>query len=279
MVEIGKVNFLQVIRKVDHGLYLDGEELGEILLPKKYIPENCNPGDIVDVFLYRDSEDRMIATTLTPFAEVGEFAYLEVVSVSSFGAFLDWGLEKDVLAPFREQKVKMREGKFYVVYIYLDEQSNRIVASAKLDKYIEKEIDEDYKVGEEVDLLICNETDMGYNAIINNTHWGLLYHNELFQELQEGQEVNGFITKIRDDGKIDLSLQEPGYKKVDDLSEQILLHLKEENGFIPVTDKSDPQFIYGLFKMSKKNYKKSVGALYKQGLITIEKDGIKLKES
>jgi len=276
MIEIGKINFLEVLRQVDHGIYLDGEELGEILLPSKYVPQDTSPGDIIDVLIYLDSEDRFIATTQTPYAMADEFAYLKVVSVSPFGAFLDWGLQKDILAPFREQKERMQEGKSYVVYIYLDEQSNRIAASSKLDKFIVKGKSRSYKSGQQVELLICNESDMGYNAIVDNCCWGLLYHNELFQQLHEGQKINGFITKVREDGKIDLSLQKPGYKKVKSLSQQILDVLNEKNGFIAVSDKSDPQLIYQLFGMSKKNYKKSVGALYKKKLISIESKGIRL---
>ena len=276
MIEIGKINLLEILRQVDHGMYLDGEELGEILLPSKYVPQDASPGDIIDVLLYLDSEDRIIATTQTPYAMADEFAYLKVVSVSPFGAFLDWGLQKDILAPFREQKERMQEGKFYVVYIYLDEQSNRIVASSKLDKFVVKEKGRRYKPGQQVELLICNESDMGYNAIVDNCCWGLLYRNELFQPLHEGQKTDGFITKVREDGKIDLSLQKPGYKKVKSLSQQILDVLNEKNGFIAVTDKSDPQLIYQLFAMSKKNYKKSVGALYKKKLISIENNGIRL---
>jgi predicted RNA-binding protein (virulence factor B family) len=277
MVEIGKINFLSIIREADHGLYLDGEELGEILLPKRYAPENSAPGDIIDVFLYLDSQDRIIATTEEPYAMVGEFAYLKVVSVSSFGAFLDWGLPKDVLVPFREQKERMQEGKSYIVYIYLDQQTNRIAASSKITKYIKKIDGWNYESGEQVDLLICNKTDMGYNAIVDDCCMGLLYQNELFQEIHEGDQLSGYISKVRDDGKLDLSLQKSGYKKIDSLSQKILDVLTENDGFIAVTDKSAPEQIYELFAMSKKNYKKAVGALYKQQLITIEPNGIRLK--
>jgi predicted RNA-binding protein (virulence factor B family) len=276
MVEIGKINFLAVIREVDHGIYLDGEELGEILLPTKYIPENSSPGDIIDVFLYLDSDDRIIATTEEPYAMVGEFAYLKVISASSFGAFLDWGLPKDVLVPFREQKERMQEGKSYIVYLYLDEQTNRIAASSKINKFVKKIDGWNYENGEQVDLLIVNKTDMGYNAIVDDCCWGLLYNNELFQEIHEGQEISGYISKVREDGKIDLTLHKTGYKKLDSLSQKILDVLTEKGGFIAVTDKSDPEVIYKLFSMSKKNYKKSVGALYKKKLITIESDGLHL---
>ena len=276
MIEIGRINLLEVLREVEHGMYLDGEELGEILLPAKYIPQGTGAGDIIEVFLYNDSEDRIIATTQTPYAMVGEFAYLKVVSLSPYGAFLDWGLSKDILVPFREQKERMQEGRSYVVYLYLDEQSGRIAASSKLDKFISRQKNRHYEAGQEVSLLIYNESDMGYNAIVDNCCWGLLYHNELFQELHEGQEIKGFIAKVRDDGKIDLTLQKAGYKKVDSLALHILDVLKENNGFMAVSDKSDPQIIYQVFGMSKKNYKKSVGALYKKKLVSIDNDGIRL---
>ncbi len=276
MIEIGKVNFLEVLRQVDHGMYLDGEELGEILLPTKYIPRDAQTGDILNVFIYHDSDGRIIATTIEPLAQVGDFAYLKVVSLSSFGAFLDWGLPKDLLVPFREQKERMREGQSYVVHVYLDRQSRRIVASSKLNKFTSKDTKGRFKAGMQVELLICNRSDMGFNAIIENCCWGLLYHNEIFRGLQEGQKLTGYISSIRDDGKIDLTLQKPGYKKVSSLSEHIVDILKENNGFMAVTDKSDPQLIYNLFGMSKKNYKKSVGALYKKNRISIENDGIRL---
>ena len=275
MTEIGRFNKLRVVKEVDFGLYLDGDELGEILLPKKYVPENCIPDSIIEVFIYLDSEDRIIATTQKPYAKVGEFAALKVVSVSAVGAFLDWGLEKDLLVPFREQKQKMIEGKSYVVYVYFDEISERIAASTKLHKYLSK-YPADFKPGQEVDLFICDETENGYNAIINSTHMGLIYKNDIFRTLETGQRIKGFIKNIREDTKIDLLLQKPGYGKVDDLSQTILELLKQHGGFVSVTDKSPPEIIYEIFGVSKKTYKKAIGALFKKRLISIEDNGIKI---
>ncbi len=276
MVEIGKLNNLRVVKEVDFGVYLDGEELGEILLPKKYVPKNCKTDSIIEVFIYLDSEDRVIATIQKPHAIVGEFASLKVVSISTVGAFLDWGLEKDLLVPYREQKQHMTEGKFYVVYVYLDEKSNRIAASTKLNKYLSK-TPTDFQTEQEVDLFICDRTENGYNAIIDGTDMGMIYENDIFMNLETGQKIKGYIKNIRDDNKIDLLLQKPGYEKIDDLSQTILEMLKQHNGFISVTDKSPPEIINEMFGVSKKTYKKAVGALFKKKLITIEEKGIKIK--
>ncbi len=275
MTDIGKINNLKIIKKVDFGIYLDGGEHGEILLPSRYVPENCKVDEILKVFIYLDSEDRFIATTEKPYAMVGDFVLLKVVSVSSVGVFLDWGLPKDLMVPFREQSPNMEEGKSYMVRIYVDKKSNRIAATTRLDRYLDNE-PACFQVGEEVGLLICNQTDIGYKAIINNTHWGVLYTNEVFQPLKSGQVIKGYIKKVRDDNKIDLSLHKPGYERVDDVTEIILNILKQKGGFLPVTDKSTPEAIYKMFGVSKKTYKKAIGAIYKKKLITIENDGIKL---
>ncbi len=275
MTDIGKINNLKIIKKVDFGIYLDGGEHGEILLPSRYVPENCKVDEILKVFIYLDSEDRFIATTEKPYAMVGDFALLKVVSVSSVGVFLDWGLPKDLMVPFREQSPNMEEDKSYMVRIYVDKKSNRIAATTRLDRYLDNE-PACFQPGEEVELLICNQTDIGYKAIINNTHWGVLYTNEVFQPLKSGQVIKGYIKKVRDDNKIDLSLHKPGYERVDDVTEIILNALKQKGGFLPVTDKSTPEAIYKMFGVSKKTYKKAIGAIYKKKLITIENDGIKL---
>jgi uncharacterized protein len=275
MTEIGKYNKLNILRKLDFGFYLDGLELGDILLPMRYAPEGCKPGDEVEVFIYFDSEDRIIATTEKPHACVGEFACLKVVSVNSIGAFLDWGLSKDLLVPFREQKQPMEEGKWYVVFVYIDADSNRIAASAKLGQFLSNE-PADFKEGEEVNLFIVSQTKLGYKAIINGSHEGILYENEVFQTLQKGQKTRGFIKKIREDGKTDLRLFEDGYAKVDELSKKILSILQDNKGFMQVTDKSPAEEIYLLFGMSKKTFKKAVGSLYKQRLILTGPDGIRL---
>jgi len=275
MTEIGKFNRLRVIKRLDAGVYLEGKEHGELFLPRSYAPESCRTGDIVDVFIFRDSEDHLIATTQRPYATVGEFAFLKVVSVNPVGAFLDWGLQKDLLVPFREQKQKMEEGRSYIVYIYLDDRTSRIVASSRLDKFLDKHPVQ-LQEGQSVELLIYDLTELGYKAIINNSRRGVLYKNEVFQTLKKGQRITGYIKKVRDDGKIDLCLQKPGYENIDGVSEKIMDKLKAKSGFIPVTDKSSPEVIYSLFGVSKKTYKKAIGALYKKRLINIESNGITL---
>lgn len=275
MAEIGKINHLYVVKEVDFGIYLDGGDLGEILMPKQYVPEGTQPEDMIDAFIYLDSEDRLVATTLKPKAMVEEFALLEVVSVTQVGAFLDWGLPKDLFVPFREQRQPMEEGKKYLVYVYLDKNSKRIAASSKIENYLDN-IPVDYDEAEEVDLIIVNETDLGYNAIIDNSHLGILYKNEVFQPLNAGDKVQGFIKKIRTDGKIDLSLVKAGYEKISEFADKIVDELQKQNGFLPFTDKSSPEEIYKTFKFSKKNFKAAVGALYKKRIITLEENGIRL---
>ena len=275
MAEIGVLNNLRVVKEVDFGVYLDGGEHGEILLPRRYVPANCKVDDKIRVFIYLDSEDRLIATTEGPYAMAGDFALLKVVAVNSAGAFLDWGLPKDLLVPFSEQRPLMEKGKSYIVRVYVDKQSNRIVATTRLDKYLDNDPG-NFHAGQEVKLLICNQTDIGYKAIINGTHWGVLYSNEVFQSLKRGQKTKGYIKKVRDDNKIDLCLQKPGYEKVGDVTETILNVLKKKGGFLPVTDKSSPEIIYKLFGVSKKTYKKAICAIYRKRLVTIENNGIKL---
>lgn len=275
MIEIGKMNQLEVMRLADCGLFLDGKDLGDILLPRRYAEREWGPGDTVDVFLMRDSEDRLIATTLKPLAMVGEFACLRVVSSTEVGAFLDWGLPKDLLVPFREQKVKMQEGRTYVVWIYLDHVSGRVAASTRLDRFLDK-TEGNYALGDSVELMICEKTDLGYQAIINGTHWGMLFYKNVFKPLERGQRVDGFIQQVREDGKINLSLNKPGYEKVSDISETILSYLESEGGFMPISDKNSPAEIHALFGVSKKTYKQAVGALYKARKIAFEDGGTKL---
>lgn len=275
MAAIGTLNELEVVKTVEFGVYLDGGSHGEILLPKRYIPENCKPGDRLKVFIYLDSNDRLIATTEKPLAMVGEFALLKVIAVNNIGAFLEWGLSKDLLVPFREQQVKMEKGKSYLVYVYLDHESQRIVATSRLDKCLGN-IPADYTPGEEVDLIITGKTVLGYKAIVDNSHWGILYHNEVFQPLRAGDRLKGFIKQVRPDEKIDLLLEKPGYERIDSISKGILARLKAANGFLPFNDKSDPDLIVKTFKTSKKNFKKAIGSLYKERLIIIEGKGIRL---
>ncbi len=273
MFEIGKYNKLEIVKAVDFGIYLDGGSFGEILMPTRYLPETWKQGDIIDVFIYRDSEDRLLATTEIPFIIVGEFACLTVTAVTEIGAFLDWGLPKDLLVPFREQKHKMVKGKSYVVYAYLDEKTLRIVASSKVDKFLNKTVAE-YLPEQEVDLIICDQTDLGYNVIINKSHRGLIYQNEIFQTLQTGQLLKGFVKAIREDGKIDISLQQSGYKKkINNIEELIISTLRENNGKTAISEKSSPAIIYSMFGISKKAFKMAIGALYKKHIIDFRENG------
>jgi len=275
MAEVGKWNKLRVLKELDFGDYLDAQELGEILLPIRYVPKDCKIGDEIDVFVYYDSEDRVIATTDKPFAEVGDFALLEVVAVNDIGAFLDWGLMKDLFVPFREQKQKMEVGRSYVVYIYIDDINGRIVGSAKVENFLDLPPPE-FEEGQEVDLIIYTQTDIGYKAIVNNTHTGMLFDTDVFRTLHRGEHTKGFIKKIREDQKIDLVLDKPGYEKVDEISKRILDKLTAENGFIPLSDKSPADDIYDTFGISKKTFKKALGSLYKARMISLEEDGIRL---
>ncbi len=277
MLEIGKINTLQVNRETDNGVYLEGGDHGELLMPKKFVTEEVKEKGEAEVFVYTDSEDRLVATTETPLAMVGEFARLTVKATSTFGAFLDWGLPKDLLVPFREQRSKMQEGNAYWVYIYLDLLSNRIAASAKLHKFLDNTPPE-YEKGQEVDLIILEQTDLGYKTIVNQEHSGMLYKNQVFHELELGSKTKGYVSKVREDEKIDLLLDKPGYGKVDAISEKVLNELKENRGFMAVSDKSSPDMIQAMFGISKKNFKKAIGGLYKKKLITFESDGIKLVE-
>lgn len=275
MAILGKMNPLKVVKTVDFGIYLDGGSDGEILLPTRYVPENCQVGDTLSVFIYTDSEDRLIATTLKPYVMVGEFACLEVESVNEVGAFLDWGLMKQLLVPFMEQRAKMQEGGHYPVFIYVDFESKRITASAKLEKFIDASHPE-LEADQQVDLMIYKKTDLGWKAIVNQQYSGILYQNEVFQPLEIGQKLTGFVKQIREDDKIDLMLQKPGFEKIDDFSVKLHELLKDADGFLPLTDKSPADEIYGRFGISKKTFKKAVGDLYKKRLISLEENGIRL---
>lgn len=277
MATVGKYNTLKVLRETSSGYFLDGEELGDILLPGKYSPKGLQEGEEIEVFLYFDSEDRLIATREEPYCEVGEFALLEVLEVNEVGAFLNWGLQKDLLVPFREQKVKMEPGSWHVVHVYLDEQTNRIAASAKVDKFLGKE-SAPFKPGDEVELFIYGPCPLGYNAIINNSHWGMLYASEVFQPLNRGEHITGYISKVREDGKIDVSLYPAGKKKAETSSELIVEFMKRNDGFMKFTDKSPADEIYETFGISKKNFKMSLGKLYKERLVKISPDGVRLAE-
>ncbi|WP_308777047.1 S1-like domain-containing RNA-binding protein [uncultured Bacteroides sp.] len=274
-IQLGKYNQLEVVKEVDFGMYLDGDEDGEILLPKRYVPEGCKPGDVLNVFIYLDMDERLVATTLDPYVQVGEFACLEVAWVNQFGAFLDWGLMKDLFVPFREQKAKMQKGGRYIVHVHLDDESYRIVASAKVEHYLSKE-KPTYKPGEEVHILVWQRTDLGYKVIVDNRFSGMLFHNEIFQPLEMGMQMKAFVKHVREDGKIDLILQRSGARNVEDFAEVLLQFIKDNNGYTSVNDKTDAETIYQTFGVSKKTFKKAVGDLYKKRLIILEPDGIRL---
>lgn len=276
-INLGKYNTLKVVKEVDFGLYLGGGEEGEILLPARYVPQGCKPGDELNVFIYLDNEERLVATTLTPLVQVDEFAYLEVAWVNQYGAFLHWGLMKDLFVPFREQKMKMTVGKSYIIHAHLDEESYRIVASAKVDRYLSKE-KAPYKAGEEVDILIWQKTELGFKAIINNKYSGLLYENEIFQPLRTGMKLKAYIKQVREDGKIDLVLQQKKVQaQVDGFADQLLEYIGLHGGEIAWGDKSDAEEIYQTFGVSKKVFKRTISDLYKKRLILItESGGLKL---
>ncbi|QFU22495.1 GntR family transcriptional regulator [Shewanella eurypsychrophilus] len=277
MIQIGKTCTLEVVKLVDFGVYLNAQELGQVLLPRKVAPKECNIGDQVDVFLYLDSEDVVIATTKKPLAQVGQFAYLQAVATGPYGAFLDWGLDKDLLLPFGEQHREIEEGRSYLVYIYTSNVDERIVASSKVDKFLDR-IPPPYDKDEAVNLIIGGTTDLGYKAIINHSHWGVIYKNEVFRTLSFGQKVKGFIKQVRSDDKIDLILQQGIQQEFDKHSTTIMFKLKQANGFLPLNDKTDADTIYAKLSMSKKAFKKSIGGLYKSKQITIDTDGIRIVE-
>ena len=277
---VGKTINLEVLRSTEIGLFLDTEqrEYDGILLPKRYVPKGVDVGDFIDVFIYRDSEDRIIATRLKPYISVGEFAYLTVNKVESYGAFLDWGLPKDLFVPISHQRSLMINDGYYLVHAYIDKQTDRITATAKVHKHLLNEA-EGLSVGDEVDLLICDETDLGVRVIINHKFWGLIFHNEIFQHLEEGQKTKGYVKAIREsDQKIDITLKKVGMAEVKDAKSEIIEALRDSEGFLPLHDKSDPEAIYEELEMSKKVFKKAIGNLYKEKIISIKKEGIYLLE-
>ena len=273
-METGKINTLKVVKMLDFGAYLDGGNGLEILLPARYVPETCETGNNIDVFIYHDNDGRLIATTIRPLAIVGEFQWMQVKEVTQVGAFLEWGIMKDLLVPYREQKLPMKQGHRYIVYVYLDNVTNRIVASARIDKFLDN-VPPLYEHNQEVDLLVADEIEIGYKVIINNLHWGLLYRNEVFRPLAKGDKLKGYIKEVREDDKIDVSMHKLGYEKVDGIAQHILDMLNRNGGYLPLHDKSDADEIQALFACSKKSFKKAIGALYKQKLITLEKEGIR----
>ncbi len=275
MINIGEFNTLTILRQTDNGYYLVDDEENEVLLPNNYIEEGWGIGDEVSVFVFNDSEDRLTATNITPKIKLDDFALLQCNEVNTVGAFMDWGLPKDLFVPFKEQKSNFREGKYYVVAMYLDYDTERLVASNKIDSFME--FDEiNLTDGQEVDLMIYERTPLGYNCIINRLYKGLIYENEVFRNLNIGEQTKGYIKTVREDNKIDISLQKVGYQAQDENQEKILNILKGDAGYLGLTDKSKPEEIYEELRMSKKAFKKAIGGLYKQKLIWLKRDGIYL---
>ena len=278
MIKIGKTNNLKVVKKVDFGLYLDGGESGEILLPKRYVDESMEVGDEFDVFIYCDSEDRLVATTEKPLIEVGEFGLLKAVEVNRVGAFMEWGLQKDLLVPFREQSQEIRVGGSYVVYVFLDNATKRIVGSTKLNKYVGNRIPR-YSEGDTVDILAVHKTDLGYKVIVDNLFWGMIYNNDLFDPLSPGDRIPAYVKTVREDGKIDVTLRERGGERVFQLANRIMGYLRDAGGEMALSDCSSPDEIKAVFQCSKKDFKKALGYLYKKGKILIADGGVTLSPS
>ncbi|EMA8956705.1 GntR family transcriptional regulator [Vibrio fluvialis] len=278
MINVGQINNLEVVKITDFGVFLDAGEFGTTLLPKRFAPEGVELGHFVDVFLYFDSENQLAATTETPIAKVGEWGLMKIEGVNTTGAFVNWGIkDKDLLVPYSEQRARFASGQNILVYVYTDKASGRIVGTTKFNKLLDK-TPAKYAQNEQVDLIIAERSDLGYKAIINGQHWGMIFPSDVFGKLFIGKKLKGYIKNIREDGKIDLALQKVGVAKMDDLSEKILETLQKKGGFLPLSDKSTPEAIFATFRTSKGTFKKTIGALFKQGKILIEKDGIRLAE-
>lgn len=277
MFQLGEHHDLIIVRDTPPGLFLTDTDGNEVLLPNKYKPETFEIGESIRVFVYLDHEERVVSTTLEPYVKLDEFAMLSCVDVSAHGSFLDWGLEKHLFVPYREQANPMKVGEKYLIFCYLDEITNRLVASSKVHHFVDN-TELTVEAFEEVEVLISSPTDLGYNAIINDIHLGLLYSNKIFKPLKVGDRMKAFVTKIREDNKIDLDLQRPGYRSIEPNAQQVFEILQQADGFLPLHDKSDPELIKKLMKMSKKSFKRAVGSLYKDRQIRIEDDGIYLKK-
>ncbi|HHE0447775.1 TPA: S1 RNA-binding domain-containing protein [Vibrio parahaemolyticus] len=276
MIKIGQINSLEVIKKADFGVFLDGDDYGSVLLPNKHVPEGTELGDHIEVFLYFDSESQLAATIDKPIAQVGEWGLMKIEGINQTGAFVNWDIkEKDLLIPFSEQRARFTAGQNILVYVYTDKASGRIVGTTKFNKWLDK-TPANYEVNEEVDLIIAERSQLGYKAIVNGKHWGMIFPSDVFGKLFIGKKLKGYIKQVREDGKIDLSLQKVGVAKMDDLSSKIIDLLEKKGGFLPLNDKSSPEAIFDAFRTSKGTYKKTIGGLYKQGKIVIEKDGIRL---
>lgn len=277
MIKIGQYSTLEVVKTLSFGAYLDAGAYGEVLLPKRYVPHGLEAGDELEVFLYCDSEDRVIATTEKPFATLGEIVGLVVKDVAANGAYMDWGLMKDLFVPFREQDEKMQVGKVYIVKILLDEATDRIYATSKIAKYLSETADDELNENDEVKILVWKQTDLGYKLIVNDLYIGLIFKNEIFQPIKTGQILRGYVKQIREDGKMDIALQKQGYRnQIPDATDIILKKLKETNGYLSLTDNSSPDEIYASLGMSKKAFKRAIGSLYKLRKVVLEEKGIKL---
>ena len=274
MIQLGRMNSLPIIKIDEKGAWLDADDLGHVFVPQSQLPQAIKEGSTLAVFPYLDGDSELVISADKPLAQVGEFAGMKVISASRIGAFLDWGLKKDLFVPANEQAKPMQTGHTYVVYVYLDRES-RPTATSRLDHYLSIEMPQ-YEPWEEVDLLICEQTDLGYKVIVNKKFWGLIFYNEIFTTVKIGQRTKGYIKKIHEDGKLDVTLNKPGLARKDEAGEKILARLQKQGGFLPVGDKSSPELIYSQFSMSKGTFKKAIGGLFKQGLITIEDGGIRL---
>ena len=275
MINIGEYNSLTILREREPGLFLSDEEDNEVLLPNRYVPKEFKIWDKLEVFVYLDNEERLVAVIDKPYIIKGEFAVLRCNQVSEYGAFLDWGMVKELFCPFNEQAFKMKKGGWYLVHCYLDEKTDRLVASSKTNKFLSN-LELTVEQFEEVDLIVSHPSDIGMNVIVNKIHSGLIFNDNIFQDLSVGDKLKGIVKKIRNDNKLDISLGQVGYRNIEPNAEAIMKELDDNSGFIDLTDKSSPEDIKEVFQMSKKNFKKAVGSLYKQKLITIKEDGIHL---
>lgn len=275
-MEIGKTNKLFIARSTDNGYYLANPDQEEVLMPNAYITDDMKIGDEIEVFVYKDSEDRPVATTLKPYVQFEEFAYLQVKDVNQIGTFMDWGLPKDLLVPFDEQTVKMEKGKWYLIFMLIDEETERLIGSCKINEFVFTDV-VDLKVGDEVDLLLYDVSELGMNVIVNNMYKGLIFESDIHKKIEPGEKIKAYVKKIREDGKLDISLEPLGYKSaIDKNSQHIIDVLTKSNGFLALTDKSSPIQVNALLGLSKKAFKRSIGYLYKNKLIEITSEGIKL---
>ncbi|APY12522.1 GntR family transcriptional regulator [Seonamhaeicola sp. S2-3] len=275
MMQLGQINTLEILRETDHGVYLVDEENNEVLLPNRYVPDTFKIWDKIDVFVYLDNEERLVATTDEPYIKLGDFALLRCSQVTDYGAFLDWGLVKELFCPFKEQAFKMKPGGWYLVHCYLDEKTERLVASSKTNRFLSnKELT--VNQFDEVDLIVSHPSDIGWNVIVNKTHLGLIYKDNIFTDISVGDKLKGIVKKIRPGNKLDIALGQIGYRNIEPNAKRILQTLEDNSGFLNLTDKSDPELIKETLQMSKKNFKKAVGSLYKQKRIQIKPDGIYL---